>query len=95
MMDSVTENIREEPPWQIMFAVSMGEIYVLELELEQRRQALEKIGMEVSRTKAECMCLNGTPFAHLPQVTEFKYLRSTTKTYGDMDAEVSNGTQCG
>ena len=34
---------------------------VLELELEQWREALEKRGMKVSRAKPEYMCLNGTP----------------------------------
>ena len=34
---------------------------VLELELEQWREALEKKGMNVSRVKREYMCLNGTP----------------------------------
>ena len=34
---------------------------VLESELEQWREALEKIGMKMSRAKTEYMCLNGTP----------------------------------
>ena len=34
---------------------------VLELELEQWREALEKRGMKVSRAKTGYMCLNGTP----------------------------------
>ena len=34
---------------------------LLELELEQWREALEKTGMKVSRAKAQYMCLNGTP----------------------------------
>ena len=57
---------------------------VLELELEQWVEALEKRGMKVFRAKTEYMCLNGTPLgnvkmqaAQLPQDTEFKYLGST------------------
>ena len=53
MMDSLTENIRKQAPWQMMFA---GDVVlcardkdVLELELEQWREALEKRGMKVSR----------------------------------------------
>ena len=64
---------------------------VLELELEQWREALEKRGMKVSRTKRDYMSLNGTPLgsvkmqsAQLPQVTEFKYLGSTLQSDGDM-----------
>ena len=33
---------------------------VMELELEQWREALETRGLKVSRAKAEYMCLNGT-----------------------------------
>ena len=53
---------------------------VMELELEQWREALETRGMKVSRAKAEYMCLNGMSLisvkmqsAKLPQVIEFKY----------------------
>ena len=79
----------------MMFAddlvLCVREKYVLELELEQWREALEKIGLKVSRAKTEYMCLNGTPLgsvkmqsAQLPQVTEFKYLGSTLQSDGDM-----------
>ena len=82
MMDSLTENIRKEAPWQMMFTddvVLCGrEKDVLELELKQWKEALEKRGMKVSRAKTEYMCLNGTPLGsvkmqsdQLPQVTEF------------------------
>ena len=66
MMDSLTENIKKEAPWQMMFAddvVLYAKVKdVLGLELEQWREALEKRGMKVSRAKTEYMCLNGTPF---------------------------------
>ena len=75
---------------------------VLELELEQRREALEKRRMKVSRAKTEYTCLNGTPLgsvhmqsAQLPQVTEFKYLGSTRQSDGAMNTEVHKKTQCG
>ena len=52
---------------------------VLELELEQWREALEKRGMKVSRANTEYMCLNGTPLGSdnmqstkLSQVIELK-----------------------
>ena len=49
IMDSMTKNIRKEALWQTMFAndVALGarEKDVLELELEQWREALEKRGM--------------------------------------------------
>ena len=105
-MDSLTENIRKEAPWQMMFAddvvLCAREKDVLELELEQWREALEKRGMKVSRAKTEYMCLNGTPLgsvkmqsAQLKQVTEFKYLGSTVQSDGDMTTEINKRTQCG
>ena len=78
------------------------EKYVLELELEQWREALEERGMKVSRAKTEYMCLNGTPLgsvkmqsAQLPQVTEFKYMGSTLQSDGDASTEMNKRTQCG
>ena len=75
---------------------------VLELELEQWREALEKRGMKVSRAKTEYMCLNGTPLgsvhmqsALLPQITEFKYLGSTLQSDGGMSTEINKRTPCG
>ena len=78
---------------------------VLELELEQWREALEKRGMKVSRAKTEYMCLNRTPLgsvkmqsAQLPRVTEFKlyyYVGRTLQSDVDMNAEVRKRTQCG
>ena len=106
MMDSLTENIRKEAPWQMMFAddvvLCAREKDLLELELEQWREALEKRGMKVSRAKTEYMCLNGTPLgsvkiqsAQLPQVTEFKYLGSTLQSDGDMTTEINKRNSCG
>ena len=75
---------------------------VLEVELEQGREALEKRGMKLSRAKTVYMCLNGTPSAsvnmqsaQLPQVTEFKYLGSTLQSDDDMSTEINKRTQCG
>ena len=75
---------------------------VLELELEQWREALEKRGMKVSRAKTEYMCLNGTPLGSvkmqsvkLPQVIEFKYLGTTLHSDGDMGTEISKRTEWG
>ena len=67
MMDSLTENIRKKHrSWQMMFADDVvqcaREKDVVELELEQWREGLEKRGMKVSRARTEYIqCLNGTP----------------------------------
>ena len=54
---------------------------------------------KVSVAKKEYMCLIGTPTgsvkmqsAHLTQVTEFKYLRKTLQSDGDVNAEVNTTT---
>ena len=106
MMYSLTEDLRKEAPWQMMFAdevvLCAREKYVLELDLEQWMEAFEKRGMKVSRAKIEYMCLIGTPLgsvkmqsAQLPQVSEFKYLGSTLQSDGDMSTEINKRTQCG
>ena len=104
MMDSLTENIRKEAPWQTMFAddvvLCAREKDVLELELEQWREALEKRGMKVSRAKTELVYVSEWNAIrkcnlHLPQVTEFKYLGSTLQSDGDKSTEVNKRTQCG
>ena len=75
---------------------------VLELELEQWREALEKIGMKVSRAKTEYMCLNGTPLGSgkmqstkLSQVIELKNMGRTLHSDGDMSTEINKRTQWG
>ena len=97
---------QKKAPWQMMFAddvvLCAREKDVLELELEQWREALEKRGMKVSRANTEYMCLNGTPLGSVhmqsalqPQVTEFKYMGSTLHSDGDMNTEINKRTQCG
>ena len=106
MLVSLTVNIRKEAPWEIMFAddvvLCAREKEVLELEMEQWSEALEKRGMKVSRANTEYICLNGTPLgsvkmqsAQLPQVTEFKNLGSTQQRDGDMTTEINKRNQCG
>ena len=55
MMDSLTENIRREAPWQMMFVddvvLCAREKDVLDLELEQWREALEKERNESVKSK--------------------------------------------
>ena len=75
---------------------------MLDLELEQWREGLEKRGMKVSRAKTECRCLNGTPLgsvhmqsAQLPEVTVLKYMGSTLQSDGGMSTEINKRTQCG
>ena len=75
---------------------------VLELEMEQWREALGKRGMQVSRANTEYMCLYGTPLgsvhmqsAQLPQVIECRYLGSTLQSDGGINKKINKRTQCG
>ena len=106
MMGSLTENIRKEAPWQMMFADDVAlcprEKDVLDMELGQWKEALEKIIMKMSNANTEYICLNGTPlgnvkiqYAQLSYVTNFKYLGSTLQSDGDMNTEANERTQCG
>ncbi|KAI5101449.1 hypothetical protein C0J45_8652 [Silurus meridionalis] len=62
VMDRLTDEIRQESPWTMMFAddiVICGESREqVEKSLEGWRYMLEKRGMKVSRSKTEYMCVN-------------------------------------
>ncbi|KAK3557177.1 hypothetical protein QTP70_024696 [Hemibagrus guttatus] len=62
VMDQLSEEVRQESPWTMMFA---GDIVIcsesreqVEENLERWRFALEGRGMKVSRSKTEYMCVN-------------------------------------
>jgi len=107
IMDRLTDELREEPPWTMMFAddiVLCGtSIEEVEEKTERWRQGLERRGMRVSRTKTEYMCFNdsespgcvtleGLP---LPKVDSFKYLGCLLQNDGKSDREVKRKVQAG
>ncbi|KAK3513822.1 hypothetical protein QTP70_028862, partial [Hemibagrus guttatus] len=59
VMDQLSEEVRQESPWTMMFA---DDIVICsesrEQNLERWRFALERRGMKVSRSKTEYMCVN-------------------------------------
>lgn len=107
VMDRLTDEIRQESPWTMMFAddiVLCSETKEqVEGNLERWRDALEKRGMRVSRSKTEYMGLNekeirGTIMLQneeVKKVDEFKYLGSTIKSSGDCGSEVKKRIQAG
>ena len=106
IMDVLTEGVRKESPWQMMFAddvvLCTEEMREAQKDLSSWCNALEKWGMKVSRSKTEYMCCNGNSEGELkigeeaiPTVTEFKYLGSTVESAGGVDSEVNRRIQAG
>ncbi|KAK3517527.1 hypothetical protein QTP70_012602 [Hemibagrus guttatus] len=103
VMDQLSEEVRQESPWTMMFAddiVICSEIREqVEENLERWRFALERRGMKVSRSKTEYMCVNereGSGTVRLQdeevkKVQEFKYLGSTVQSNGECGKETSWG----
>ena len=104
-MDRLTDKVRREPPWSMLFA---GDIVIceetreaVERRLESCKYALERRGMKVSRSKTEYLCINGgkdnervkMEDTKMPRVKEFKYLGSTVQESGDCEMEVKKRLQ--
>ncbi|KAK3542201.1 hypothetical protein QTP86_018486, partial [Hemibagrus guttatus] len=95
VMDQLSEEVRQESPWTMMFAddivICSESREQVEENLERWRLALERRGMKVSRSKTEYMCVNeregrGTVRLQgdeVKKVQEFKYLGSTVQSNGE------------
>ncbi|KAK3523317.1 hypothetical protein QTP86_029502 [Hemibagrus guttatus] len=98
-MDQLSEEVRQESPWTMMFAddivICSESREQVEENLERWRFALERRGMKVSRSKTEYMCVNereGSGTVRLQgeevkKVQEFKYLGSTVQSNGESGKE--------
>ncbi|KAK3540550.1 hypothetical protein QTP70_034304 [Hemibagrus guttatus] len=106
-MDQLSEEVRQESPWTMMFAddivICSESREQVEENLERWRFALERRGMKVSRSKTEYMCVNereGSGTVRLQgeevkKVQEFKYLGSTVQSNGECGKEVKKRVQAG
>ncbi|KAK3569376.1 hypothetical protein QTP86_026882 [Hemibagrus guttatus] len=106
-MDQLSEEVRQESPWTMMFAddivICSESREQVEENLERWRFALERRGMKVSRSKTEYMCVNeregsGTirlQGEEVKKVQEFKYLGSTVQSNGECEKEVKKRVQAG
>ncbi|KAK3526858.1 hypothetical protein QTP86_000716 [Hemibagrus guttatus] len=100
VMDHLSEEVRQESPWTMMFAddivICSESREQVEENLGRWRFALERRGMKVSRSKTEYMCVNereGSGTVRLKgeevkKVQEFKYLGSTVQSNGECAKEV-------
>ncbi|KAK3543883.1 hypothetical protein QTP70_030155, partial [Hemibagrus guttatus] len=100
VMDQLSEEVRQESPWTMMFAddivICSESREQVEENLERWRFALERRGMKVSRSKTKYMCVNemeGSGTVRLQgeevkKVQEFKYLGSTVQSNGECGKEI-------
>ena len=107
IMDRLTDEIRREPPWTMLFAddIVICEETRKEVEqiLESWKYALERRGMKVSRSKTKYLCINGgnddetvkMEDTKVPRVKKFKYLGSTVQENGGCEREVKKRVQAG
>ncbi|KAK3540839.1 hypothetical protein QTP86_002343 [Hemibagrus guttatus] len=107
VMDQLSEEVRQESPWTMMFAddivICSESREQVEENLERWRFALERRGMKVSRSKTEYMCVNGREGSgtvrlqgeEVKKVQEFKYLGSTVQSNGESGKEVKKRVQAG
>ena len=63
IMDKLTDKVRREPPWTMLFADDIVICEETREEVERRlqswRYALERRGMKASRSKTKYLCING------------------------------------
>ena len=107
IMDRLTDEVRREPTWMMLFADDIVICEETRQEVEQRlkswKYALERRGMKVSRSKTKYLCINGgnddetvkMEDTKVPRVKEFKYLGSTVQESGGCEREVKKRVQAG
>ena len=107
IMDRLTDEVRREPLWTMLFADDIVICEKTREEVERRleswKYALERRGMKVSRSKTEYLCINGgnddetvkMEDTKVPRVKEFKYLGSMVQESGGCEREVKKRVQAG
>ena len=106
IMDEMTKEVKDTPPWYMMFADDIvlcnEECGVVEQKLEEWRTAMENRGMKISRKKTEYLKFNDSGEQEirlqgekLNQVNIFKYLGSIMSTDGELDVELGHSMQRG
>ena len=105
IMDRLTDKVRREPQWTMLFADDIVICKETREEVKRRLEswsyALEKRGMNVSRSKTEYLCINRgnddktvkMEDTKVPRVKEFKYLGSTMKESAGCEREVNKRVQ--
>ena len=106
-MDKLTEDIRKDAPWDMLFADDIvlftQNHRELEDDLEMWRNALERRGLKVSRSKTEYLNAGDVDEGEelklqgekLKRATNFKYLGSKVSSDGRCEEEVRRRIQAG
>ncbi|XP_068240037.1 uncharacterized protein [Palaemon carinicauda] len=103
-MDVVTQGIRDQSPWCMLFADDVIPCSirreVVEEKLEERRREMENRGLKISRKKTEYLRLkngeNGEVSLQgdrLKRVENFRYLGSTVAEGDDLGAQINHRIQ--
>ena len=106
IMDKLTEDIRKDAPWDMLFAddivLSRQNCRELEDDQEMWRNALERRGLKVSRSKIEYLKAGDVDDGEesklrekLKRAKNFKYLGSTVSSDGRCEEEVRRRIQAG
>ena len=107
IIDRLTEDIRKEAPWDILFAddivLSRKNHRELVEDLEIWRNALERRGLKVSRSKTEYMRVGGVDDGEelklqgekVKKATNVKYLGLTVSNDGRCEEEIRRRIQAG
>ena len=97
IMDRLTDEVRREPPWTMLFADDIVICEETREEAEQRqecwRYTLERRGIKVSRSKTDYLYVNRendeetVKMEHkkVPRLKKFKYLGSTVQESGSCE----------
>ena len=101
IVDRLTEVIRKDAPWDMLFADEKNH-RELEEDLKVWRNALERRGLKVSRSKTEYLRVGGVNDGEELKLQEkvkrtksFKYLGSTVSSDGRCEGEVRRRIQAG
>ena len=102
IMDRLTNEVRRETPWTMLFA---DDIVICEETREEVERRLEswKYALKRRGMKDEYLCINGgndgetvkMEDTKVPRVKEFKYLGSTVQESGNCEREIKKRVQAG
>ena len=107
IMHRLTDEVRREPPWTMLFADDTVICEEAREEVKQRlecwRYVLERREMKVSRSKTKYLCVNGgndeetvkMEDTKVPRVKKFKYLKSTVQESGSCEREIKRRVRAG